>query len=367
MNTPVVGLSDLGITAATGPGPFYVGQNVAYTLTVSNAGPDPEPDATVTCPLSSAVAVGSVTNPSGGQATVDSGILTDDIGPLAAGATATVTVVLVPQAAAAGQLTMNFSIAGQNFDTNLSNNTTSATVTVTPASDLAIAISTPPAAPAVQADWTYTLSVGNLGLSDASDVTVLSPLPANVQLVSVTPSQGSYEIEPDGTLDVELDTLAADQSATVSIVVQPTAVGPLAVSASVSGDQYDPDPANNSVSATATVAPSVNLSVGLASTPQTVVAGKPLTFTATLLNTGPNAATGVVLNMPMSPGVVFNSASASAGQCAMSGGQLVTQIGTLSPGSRVTITVVATPETTGTLTQTASAPSRSKISSIRRA
>ena len=132
----MVGLSDLGITVTAQPAVVYVGQNVTYTLTVSNQGPNDEPDAVVTCLLPSDVAFASASYEAGWSPTLALGMLTADLGPLASGATVVATVVLVPQAAAAGTFTMSFSIQGQNADLSPMNNTANATVTVTPAADL---------------------------------------------------------------------------------------------------------------------------------------------------------------------------------------------------------------------------------------
>jgi hypothetical protein len=47
--------------------------------------------------------------------------------------------------------------------------------------------------------------------------------------------------------------LAGGQSATITIVVTPTTAGTLTNTATVSGDQTDPTPADNSATATTTV------------------------------------------------------------------------------------------------------------------
>ena len=49
--TPVRGVSDLQLTATAQPAAVYVGQNITYTLNVSNNGLDDEPDAILACPL----------------------------------------------------------------------------------------------------------------------------------------------------------------------------------------------------------------------------------------------------------------------------------------------------------------------------
>ena len=126
------------------------------------------------------------------------------------------------------------------------------------------------------------------------------------------------------------------------------------MAASVSGNQYDPNTRNNSATYTELVAPSVNVAVGLAASTQTVVAGHSLTFTASIRNTGPNPATSVVFSVPMAPGILFNSAAASAGSASFVEGQLVAQLGELNPGDSAQVSFVVTPETPGTITPTAS-------------
>ena len=355
--TPVRGVSDLGISVAAQPGVVYVGQNVTYTVTVSNQGPDNEPDAVVTCPLPSDVAFASASYLPGWSPVLADGLLTADLGPLSVGGTAIVTVVLIPQGAAAGTLTTSFSVQGQNTDPATANNTADATVTVNPAADLAITISPGKAPPAVQADWTYTLNVANLGLSNATGVTVTAPLPPGVEFVSAASSQGLAPVVQNGTLSADLEGLAAGDFATVSIVVMPTAIGSLPLSASVSGDQFDPTLANNQATGSALVVPSVNLAVLLAPTPSTVVTGHQLTMMASVTNVGPNPATSVVLSLPMGANFLFDSSDAGAGTCSVVGGQIVAHLGELDPGSSEKITLVFTPQAPGTITQTANVAS----------
>ena len=357
LQVPVRGISELGITVSAGTTSLYVGQNVTYTVTATNGGPDDEPEPSVTCPIASDVAFVSA-NDRPGKTSVNNGLLTANLGPLAPGATDTLTVVLSPRAAAAGTLTTTFSIQGENTDPNTSNNTASASVTVTPAADLAIAIATGAVAPAVGADWTITLNVANLGLSGATGATAIFPLPSNVTFVTAASTQGTTPVDQNGVISADLGAIPAGSAATVSIVVVPTTVGSDSLTASVSGDQFDPNTTNNQAIATAAVVPSVNMAVLLAPAPATVVAGQTLTFTATVANSGPCLATNVVLSLPMGAGVLFVSATASSGinnlVSGLVAGQVVAQLGALNPGSSVKVTVVVKPQTPGTMTQTAS-------------
>jgi len=353
--TPVEGVSDLGITAAAQPASAYVGHNVTYTLTISNQGPDDEPDATVTCPLPPDVVLVSAATPLGQPPSFASGLMTVDMGPLPAGQSAQATLVVSPQAAAAGTLTTSFSVVGENLDPTPSNNTAQASIVVTPAADLAVTISPGATAPCNQADWTYTITVSDLGLSNANGVTATAPLPPGVQFVSATSSQGKAPTDQGGVVSAGLGPIAAGSSANVTLVVKPTAVGSISLAASVAGNEFDPNLANNQTSVSASVLPSANLVVSLVPQYQTVLTGQVLSFTATLVNTGPNPATNVVLSLPLSSDFVFDSSASSQGTTGRDAGAVVAQLGSLNPGANATVSVVVTTPVPGTITQSATA------------
>lgn len=98
----------------------------------------------------------------------------------------------------------------------------------------------------------FMLAVTNQGPTNATSVYVTNVIPANVGLVSVTPSQGSHTIVGN-TVIVSLGSLARNASASVQMVVVPTLLGSVTNLALVQTDDNDPNAANNASLAVASV------------------------------------------------------------------------------------------------------------------
>jgi uncharacterized repeat protein (TIGR01451 family) len=114
--------------------------------------------------------------------------------------------------------------------------------------------------PVVSGDrLTYTLTVTNHGPQDATGVTVTDPLPGNVHFDSVASNRGSCTrsttkpAPKGGTVSCNLGDLANGSTASITIVVTTTTSGVLTNTATVAGNETDPDPLNNSGTATTKV------------------------------------------------------------------------------------------------------------------
>ena len=99
----------------------------------------------------------------------------------------------------------------------------------------------------VGADLTYTLTVRNLGPDTATNVRVADALPVATKFVSVRTSQGTCTGGP--IVRCSLGTMASGARATITIVVRPTEPGVLIHSATVVGEQPEPNLTNNRSSA----------------------------------------------------------------------------------------------------------------------
>ncbi len=196
---------------------------------------------------------------------------------------------------------------------------------------------------------TYSVTVRNNGCSNATGVTLTDTLPGSVTFGSATPSQGSCS-ESGGTVTCNLGNLTSGNGATVTITVTPNTAGTITNTASVTGNEGDPDTSNNSASESTTVIAAADLAVTKSDSPDPVLLGLGLTYTVTVINNGPNNATGVTLTDTLPGSVTFGSAT---GSCSESGGTVTCNLGSLASGNSAVVTITVTPNTAGTITNTA--------------
>lgn len=101
--------------------------------------------------------------------------------------------------------------------------------------------------------FSYTLKASNDGPDTAGGVQVRDELPAGVEFVSATPSQG--QCAGERSLVCELGPIPAGGSATVTVVVRAVTPGEVVNAATVTAASDDPRPENNTGTATTRVDP----------------------------------------------------------------------------------------------------------------
>jgi uncharacterized repeat protein (TIGR01451 family) len=116
-------------------------------------------------------------------------------------------------------------------------------VEATPSVDLSIVKTDRPDPVFVGARLTYTLTVRNAGPDTATNVRVADALPAATDYVSVATTQGTCT--GGQIIRCSLGTMASGGRAVVTIVVRPTEPGALLNTATVVGDQPEPNITNN--------------------------------------------------------------------------------------------------------------------------
>jgi uncharacterized repeat protein (TIGR01451 family) len=123
--------ADLSLTKTDAPDPVTVGGNLTYTLTVTNQGPDPSTDSTVTDTLPAGVTFVSVI-PSQGvcSSPLPGSPVICSLGPLAVGASATIGIVATVDPTAVSPLSDTATVAGIEADPVQDNNSATAETTI---------------------------------------------------------------------------------------------------------------------------------------------------------------------------------------------------------------------------------------------
>ena len=307
--------------------------------------------------VSSSSSQGTVTN--------NNGTLSVQLGSLAAGAVATTNVVVTVNPGATGSITNTVTVTGNEPDPNLSNNTSTVTTQVDQSVDLALVKTASPNPVKAGQQLTYTLTATNNGPSNATGVTIVDTLPAGTSYVSAS-GQSSATIAGQ-TLTLNVGNLAAGASSTITVVVgvASTASGTITNTATVSGNQPDPNLANN----TASVSTQVDVPVIPAGHhgPEDRQDGEAQSGDRRLrpdLHAGRDqqlarrTATGVTVVDTLPTGFTYLSASGQ-NSATISGNTLTLNLGTLAPQASDTITIVGevTAAAASTITNTATVSS----------
>lgn len=100
--------------------------------------------------------------------------------------------------------------------------------------------------------------------------------------------------------------------------------------------------------AVAAPAPDVDLRLGAAVAPQTVIAGNPLTATFTITNAGANAATSMTLEALLVADPLIEGIQSGSATCRLNGPEMICGASRLEPGASITVSVVMTPTQVGT-------------------
>jgi uncharacterized repeat protein (TIGR01451 family) len=212
--------ADVAVTKTDSPDPVTAGNNITYTITVTNNGPSDAPSVTLADEVPTGTSFVSASSSQGacaGTTTITCPL------SLGNGASATVTLVVkVDPSTPAGTITNTAEALSRTADPELGNNTATATTPVVEgpppvSADLSVTKTDSPDPVTAGSNLTYTITVTNNGPADADSAQVTDAVPAGTSFVSVTPSQGSC----DGTTDVlcTLGPLANGASATVTLVV----------------------------------------------------------------------------------------------------------------------------------------------------
>jgi len=352
-------------TTITGPATIIAGSTATYDMTVTNNGANtavapwhifadtlgtPSPGAVFTQITSDPWLCGLVSPTSSFECSV---------GDLAPGASRTLhmTVRAASNLAAPVKIGVGASAYySPSPEKETSNNSASATSSVTYATDLAIAGSAPASA-SNGGDMPVSWTIANSGVSDAASVVFDTTLPAAATFLSLqqtgftcsTPGIGAT-----GAIHCTMPSLGAAKQSTITVTMRPTAAGTMTNSATVSNARTDTSSSNNSASVSTTIseATSAHADVSItasASAPRVRTNGD-FGITLNVANAGPDTASSIVVTETLAAGFVATSLPS-----ACSGTTVVTcSIATLASGASASFALqLRTGGTAGSSTSTA--------------
>jgi uncharacterized repeat protein (TIGR01451 family) len=360
--------ADLAVTASDSPDPVAAGSNITYSGNVTNNGPDAASSVTLSIPLSGSLLFQSITGPAGFSCATPAvgatGTITCTIASLANGASVPFTVVAQVDpslnAGPDGIIQQTFTIGSATTDPDLPDNSMQVdTSYITPDADLSVTNVDSPDPVVSGGVITYTQIVTNNGPDTASDVVLTQTLPATLTFTSIAAPAGFACTTPavgsSGTITCSTASMASGATGTFVLVTSVAAAsGTVSLTVSVDGDTFDPDPLDNSATATTTVlAPEADLSITKTTNSIEAVQGGEITWSIAVTNSGPSASTNVVVTDVLPAGLTFVSATPTQGSC--SGTTTVTcTLGTILNGASATITLVASVNaSSGTITNSA--------------
>src|SRR4051795_6524049 len=254
--------ADLGITKSTPTTNAAPGAAVAYTIVVTNHGPDTATSVTMTDTLPATLLFQSIVAPAGYACTTPvagaTGTISCTGSSLANSATATFTLNVTSVSNANGSIANTASVSGTPSDPSSGNNSQSSSFTAASA-DLSMTGGVGTSGAFI----TYTFNLTNGGPSAAANVVFTDTLPASLLFQSITAPGFNCTTPPvgtTGTVSCTAPSLANGGTATFTLVTTaaPGTTGNINNSAGVSSATSDPNSGNSSFAPPAVTAPATS-------------------------------------------------------------------------------------------------------------
>ncbi|WP_154723337.1 DUF7933 domain-containing protein [Ilumatobacter coccineus] len=341
--TTVTPVADVSVVKTTVDAPVVAGEQVTYSIVVSNAGPSAAANVTLSDPLPAGLSFVSAATTQG--ACPGTGPVTCNFGSIGAGGSVTVTVVADVADTATGAALANTATVASPTDTTPGNNESTANDTVLNSADLRLNKEIDESTLAAGAAYTYTLTTINDGPSETSGtVTVTDTIP--VVLGTPTAAAGSgwtCNISGQDVTCTRTTPIPVGGTAPLTISGTAPAGSPPGLAVNDASVSYptDPDPANNDADATTELALEADVRIDKEWTTATATAGGPATFTLVVTNSGPSIAPDVSITDVLPGGMTVTDASGTGVSCNPPGTGSVSCSADLpmAPGASLTITV----------------------------
>jgi uncharacterized repeat protein (TIGR01451 family) len=264
-----------------------------------------------------------------------------NLGTVPAGGSTTITVNFTSSGSA--DVNDTATASSSTPDPNPSNNSATGRVSFVASADLAIGKVGLPNPVIAGTNLTYTISVSNAGPSAATNVVAKDTIPAQVSVLTVSPSVGSCTagisgnpLQPLTCTLGSLNASGAGSTATITVVGLVASNVPNGTvinnNATVSSDVADPNNANNSATAAVTVPTRADLAILKTSDKTVYKPSSVITYTVAVTNNGPSDAQAVIVtdDLPTTTQALYQS---DTGGCTKSGLILTCNLGTMPVGT----------------------------------
>lgn len=363
--TPAI--ADLSLTQTSNLASPNVGQNVVYTVTVDNDGPNSASNLVVQDLLPEGL---TFVNANASQGVYDSVTGRWSVGSVAPGATPSLQLEATVESPGSKTNTAEIIAVDQHdLDSQPGNGNPGeddqvSLVITPPVSDLSIQNQIDVNRPRVGDTVQYTVTVANAGPNDATGVSVLDQLPSAISFSQASTAVGAY----DSNSGVwSLGQIAAGQSAVLTISGTLIAATSATNQAEVfTADQYDPDstagngiPSEDDQASVQLLPATSDLSLVKNVDRAEINVGEQVTFNVVVSNSGPDPATNVSVIDSLPPGLEFVSATPVVGTYDAASG--LWTIGELGVGASTTLSLVATAIDAGSSTNVAQIQSADQL------
>ncbi len=329
LQTPVSAQADVAVVL-TGPASSTVGAPVTIQVLTTNNGPSPSPSQTTTVQLPSGLAGVEVRGYDGavlaGAYNALSGRVTfPALSNLPAGSAATQrgSISFITPGGNVITPTANVSVSGVD-DSNLNNNATALSISISPASasnpDVSTAFVGLPGTAAAGSTVAFTVQTANSAAAPATGVVQEVALPAGLNAAgfavggspaTLDPITGFYNFAvPGGTatydpgsgrLVIPIGNLGTGSTVNTALAFAAPGRSPLVLTATATLNETDTNGGNNRTTATVPLSDTVDVATAV-SGPATASAGSTVTYGVVTQNNGPSVAANVVQTLTIPAG-----------------------------------------------------------------
>ena len=285
VTTTVGPAADLAITKTMGKA--QAGEPLAYTLAVTNKGPSAASAVTVKDTLPAGTTFKSAA-PSQGSCSASGQTVTCDLGPLASGGSAQVSITVEVAATATGSLKNTATVEGPEPDPDKSNNEASVEGPVTPPvptdPNLKVTKTADTSSPKIGAPFAYHVEVSNMSGGEAKNVKVVDTLNGPVKVTSIEAESGKCAAQ-GSTITCTIPSIPVGKTVNITYTVVAEAAGELKNTVSAQAANGEKAPGNNrAVKSVLAKAAKGTFALTKTASRKVVPGGKKVGFTISLRN-----------------------------------------------------------------------------------